>query len=118
MDSPKYINLETLFVRPIVSVYCTPLSSLHKQLSIILKPLTISPLRLKNSLDFVNHLKTDTDPNFSFFCSLDVKSLYTNCDMRQSAKSALDKFRTNRGPSRNTCYRHRKPGYLLLLLSS
>ena len=66
-----------------------------KQLSIILKPLTISHLRLKDSLDFVNHLKTDTDPNFSYFCSLDVKSLYTNCDMHQSAKSALDKFRTN-----------------------
>ena len=82
-------------IRPIVSFYCTPLSSLHKQLSIILKPLTISPLRLKDSLDFVNHLRTDTDPDFSYFCSLDVKSLYTNCDMRQAAKSALDKFRTN-----------------------
>ena len=30
-------------IRPIVSCYNTPLSSLHKQLSIILKPLTISP---------------------------------------------------------------------------
>ena len=44
-------------IRLIVSFYCTPLSSLHKQLSMILKPLTISPLRLKDSLDFVNHLK-------------------------------------------------------------
>ena len=82
-------------IRPIVSFYCAPLSSFHKQFSIILKPLTISPLRLKDSLDFVNHLRTDTDPDFSYFCSLDVKSLYTNCDMRQAAKLALDKFRTN-----------------------
>ena len=43
-------------IRPIVSFYNTPLSSLHKQLSIILKPLTISPLRLKDSSDFVNTL--------------------------------------------------------------
>ena len=70
-------------IRPIVSFYCTPLSSLHKQLSIILKPLTTSPIRLKDSQEFVNHLKNDTDPNYSYFCSLDVKSLYTNCDMRQ-----------------------------------
>ena len=41
-------------IRPIVSYYNTPLSSLHKQLSIILKPLTISPLRLKDSSDFTD----------------------------------------------------------------
>ena len=49
-------------VRPIVTFYCTPLSSLHKQLSIILKPLTTSPLRLKDSQEFVNHLKTTPIP--------------------------------------------------------
>ena len=36
-------------IRPIVSFNCTPLSSLHKQLSIILKPLTTSPLRLNDN---------------------------------------------------------------------
>ena len=81
-------------IRPIVSFNCTPLSSLHKQLSIILKPLTTSPLWLKDSQEFVTQLKNDTDPNYSYFCSLDVKSLYTNCDMRLATNSALDKFRS------------------------
>ena len=79
-------------IRPIVSFYNTPLSSLHKQLSIILKPLTISPLRLKDSCDFVNHLNSSSDPSYSYYCSLDVKSLYTSCDMRLAAKTVLDKL--------------------------
>ena len=68
------------------------MSSLHKQLSIILKPLTISPLRLKDSSDFVKHLNSSSDPNYSYYCSLDVKSLYTSCDMRLAAKTVLDKL--------------------------
>ena len=79
-------------IRPIVSFYNTPLSSLHKQLSIILKPLTISPLRLKDSCDFVKYLNSSSDPNYSYYCSLDVKSLYTSCDMRLAAKIVLDKL--------------------------
>ena len=79
-------------IRPIVSFYNTPLSSLHKQLSIILKPLTISLLRLKDSSDFVKHLNSSSDPNYSYYCSLDVKSLYTSCDMRLAAKTVLDKL--------------------------
>ena len=39
-------------LRPIVSFYDTPLSALHKQLANLLKPLTMSKLRLKNSEDF------------------------------------------------------------------
>ena len=68
------------------------MSSLHKQLSIILKPLTISPLRLKDSSDFVKHLNSSSDPNYSYYCSLDVKSLYTSCDMRLAAKTVLNKL--------------------------
>ena len=79
-------------IRPIVSFYNTPLSSLHKQLSIILKPLTISPLRLKDSSDFVKHLNSSSDPNYSYYCSLDVKSLYTSCDMRLATTTVLDKL--------------------------
>ena len=79
-------------IRPIVSFYNTPLSALHKQLSYILKPLTISPLRLKDSYDFVDHLSSSSDPDYSYYCSLDVKSLYTSCDMRLAAKTVLDKL--------------------------
>ena len=40
-------------LRPIVSFYNTPLSGLRKQLNNILKPLTLSHLRLKNSEHFL-----------------------------------------------------------------
>ena len=79
-------------IRPIVYFYNTPFSCLHKQLSIILKPLIISPLRLKDSSDFVNHLNPSSNPSYSYYCSLDVKSLYTCCDMRLAAKTVLDKL--------------------------
>ena len=45
-------------IRPIVSFYDTPLSALHKQLSEVLKPLTLSDIRLKNSEDFLNKFRT------------------------------------------------------------
>ena len=44
-------------LRPIVSFYGTPLSALHKQLSNILKPLTQSSLRLKNTEDFLDKFR-------------------------------------------------------------
>ena len=69
-------------LRPIVSFYDTPLSALHNQLSEVLKPLTLSNIRLKNSEDFVTKFRSHIDHNHSYYCSLDVKSLYTTCDMR------------------------------------
>ena len=48
-------------LRPIVSFYGTPLSALHKQLSIALKPLTQSKLRLTNTEDFLNKFRQDSD---------------------------------------------------------
>ena len=44
-------------LRPIVSFYDTPLSALHKQLSEVLKPLTLSELRLKNTEDFLTKFR-------------------------------------------------------------
>ena len=44
---PK-IHKEGTPIRPIVAFCNSPLSALHKQLSEILKPLTLSPLRLKD----------------------------------------------------------------------
>ena len=49
----------------IVSFYGTPLSALHKQLAHILKPLTMSTLRLKNSEDFLEKFRYDVDPDFT-----------------------------------------------------
>ena len=52
-------------IRPIVSFYVTPLSALHRQISEVLKPLTLSDIRLKNSEDFLNKFRTHTDPEYS-----------------------------------------------------
>ena len=72
--------------------YDTPLSALHKQLSEVLKPLTLSDIRLKNSEDFLNKFRTHTDPEYSYYCSLDVKSFYTTCDMRKAADTVMERL--------------------------
>ena len=82
-------------IRPIVSFYNTPLSSLYKQLSNIIKPLTLSPIRLKDSKEFVKHLQDTSDPNFSYYCSLDIKSLYNSCDIKKATDAVLKQFGQN-----------------------
>ena len=84
-------------LRPIVSFYGTPLSALHKQLSIILKPLTQSRLRLTNTEDFLNKFRQDTNSEYDYYCSLDVKSLYTTCNMHAAVDIAMEKLRSNPG---------------------
>ena len=79
-------------IQPIVSFYDTPLSALHRQLSEVLKPLTLSDIRLKNSEDFLNKFRTHTDLEYSYYCSLDVKSLYTTCDMRKAVETAMERI--------------------------
>ena len=79
-------------LRPIVSFYGTPLSALHKQLSDALKPLTMSKLRLKNTEDFLDKFRHHIDPEFAYYCSLDVKSLYTTCDMHAAVEIAMEKL--------------------------
>ena len=78
-------------LRPIISFYGTPLSSLHKQLSIILKPFTQSILRLTNTEDFLNKFRQGTDSEYDYYCSLDVKSLYTTCNMHVAVGIAMKK---------------------------
>ena len=84
-------------LRPIVSFYSTPVSALHKQLSIIVKPLTMSKLRLKNFEDFPDRFRHDIDPEFGYCCSLDVKSLYTTstCDMHAGVNITMKNLRSH-----------------------
>ena len=82
-------------LRPIVSFYGTPLSALHKQLSNILRPLTQSSLRLKNTEDFLDKFRQDIDPAYGYFCSLDIKSLYTSCNMHAAVDIIKEKIRSN-----------------------
>ena len=83
-------------IRPIVSFYNTPLSAIHKVLPSYLKPLAQNRLRLKDSQHFKQRL---TDPEFqndeyTYLASLDVKALYTNCDMRKATDTAVAQFRS------------------------
>ena len=82
-------------IRPIVAFYNSPLSALHKTLSNILKPLTSSSIRLKDSNAFIQHLTTTNTPSYSYYFSLDVVSLYTNCDMRAAVDTAIARLEEN-----------------------
>ena len=74
-------------IRPIVSFYNTPLIALHKTLTHYLKPLSNSNLRPKDSNDMIQILRSITDTSsHSYFCSLDIKSLYTSCNMKDAQR--------------------------------
>ena len=51
--APK-VHKEGCPIRPVVTFYNTPLSALHKTLSVLIKPLTNNPMKLRNTQDFVN----------------------------------------------------------------
>ena len=70
-------------IRPIVSFYNTPLSALHKVLAHYLKPLTQNSFRLRDSVHCKQLLSEPPFNNatYPYLASLDVKALYTNCDM-------------------------------------
>ena len=80
-------------IRPIVSFYNTPLSALHKVLAHYLKPLSSNPIRLKNSNDYKQHLDATNNPTYPYHASLDVKSLYTACNMREALRTATTLFK-------------------------
>ena len=78
-------------IRPVVSFYNTPLSAHHKVLAHYLKPLANSSIRLKDTNNFKQHLNTTGHPNFPYHTSLDIKSLYTSCDIKKSLLHFQDK---------------------------
>ena len=80
-------------IRPIVSFYNTPLTALHKTLAHYLKPLSNSNLRLKDSNDMIQILRSITGTSsHSYFCSLDIKSLYTTCNMKHAQRIVKSKL--------------------------
>ena len=54
-----------------------------------------SSLRLKNTEDFLDKFRQDIDPAYGYFCSLDVKSLYTSCNMHAAVDIVMEKIRIN-----------------------
>ena len=80
-------------IRPIVSLYHTPLIALHKTLAYYLKPLSNSNLRLKDSNDMIQILRSITNTSsHSYFCWLDIKSLYISCNMKHAQRIVKSKL--------------------------
>ena len=82
-------------IRPVVSFYNTPLQALHKVLATYLKPLAQNPLRLKDTFDFKQRLDASLNPSYTYHSSLDVRSLYSSCDMRLATRYAISIFEKN-----------------------
>ena len=101
-------------VRPAVFFYNTPLSALHKVLAHYLKPLANSSIRLKETNDFKQHLNTTGHPNFPYHTSMDIKSLYTSCDMKKSIYHHTPLPRQTPSPSTQHICFHNPIPYILL----
>ena len=89
---PPKIHKDGAPIHPIVAFYNSPLSALHKQLSEVLKPLTLSTLRIKDSAQFKEKFHSLCDPEYPYYASLDIKSLYTACDIKLATSMALEKL--------------------------
>jgi len=77
-----------------VSFYNTPLSALHKVLADWLKPLAANAFKLRDSAHCKQRLSEPSfnDPAHPYLASLDVKALYTNCDMTKATDTAIAQF--------------------------
>ena len=72
---------------PVVSLYNTPLSALHKVLARYLKPLANSSIRLKDTNDFKQHLNTTGHPNFPYQSNPFDPSVLTTPTLNSTANS-------------------------------
>ena len=79
-------------IRPIVSFYNTPLIALHKTLAHYIQPLTHSHLRIRDSKHMIHILHDNPHPNHSYYCSFDIKSLYTSCSMKLAQRTVIEQF--------------------------
>ena len=73
-------------LRPIVSFYDTPLSALYKQLW---SPSQTSGSKIKLPWE----VQADIDGQYPYYCSLDVKSLYTSCDMHKAVDTVMENLK-------------------------
>ena len=84
-------------IRPIVSFYNTSLIALHKTLAHYIQPLTHSHLRIRDSKHMIHILHDNPHPTHSYYCSFDIKSLYTSCSMKLAQRTVIEQF--TRDPS-------------------
>ena len=79
-------------IRPIVSFYNTPLIALHKTLAHYIQPLTHSHLRIRDSKHMIHILHDNPHPTHSYYCSFDIKSLYTSFNMKLAQRTVIEQF--------------------------
>ena len=79
-------------IRPIVSFYNTPLIALHKTLAHYIQPLTHSHLRIRDSKHMIHILHDNPHPTHSYYCSFEIKSLYTSCNMKLAQRTVIEQF--------------------------
>ena len=84
-------------IRPIVSFFNTPLVALHKTLAHYIQPLTQSDIRIRDSKHMIQILHDNPHPTHSYYCSFDIKSLYTSCSMQLAKRTVIEQF--SREPS-------------------
>ena len=88
---PKIHKLNTP-IKPIISFYNTLLLVLHKTLAHYIQPLTHSHLRIQDSKHMIHILHDNSHPTHSYYCSFDIKSLYTSCSMKLAQRTVIEQF--------------------------
>ena len=91
------IHKPNIPIRPIVSFFNTPLVALHKTLAHYIQPLTQSNIRIRDSKHMIQILHDNPHPTHSYYCSFDIKSLYTSCSMQLAKLTVIEQF--SREPS-------------------
>ena len=79
-------------IRPIVSFFNTPLVTLHKSLAHYIQPLTQSYIRIRDSKHMIQILHDNPHPTHSYYCSFDIKPLYTSCSMQLAKRTVIEQF--------------------------
>ena len=86
-------------IRPIVSFFNTLLVALHKTLThyIQFQPLTQSDIWIHDSKHMIQIMHDSPHLTHSYYCSFDIKSLYTSCSMQLAKRTVIEQF--SREPS-------------------
>ena len=92
---PRYTVYPKSINRVLLYHFTIPHYLHYKQLVNLLKPLTMSKLRLKNSEGFLARFKGDLDDQYPYYFSMDVKSLYTTYDMRKAVEIMMERLNDN-----------------------
>ena len=85
MGYQRFINL----IHPFVN---TPLVALHKTLAHYIQLPTQSDIQIRDSKHMIQILHDNPHPTHSYYCSFDIKSLYTSCSMQLAKRTVIEQF--------------------------